>query len=371
MSAIPDLKKVAADMVAEDFGLKSAVGSIYHIPRPFHLFLGDTLDAKAIKTATGLAKWCRDDVVGEYSMLDAYPSSGVDVPFMNYEQAVANGAKTLVIGLAPGGGQLPTMWVPELRKAMDAGLNIASGLHERISNKALLATCARRNGVQLFDFRYHPELYPLATGARRSGRRLLTVGHDSNCGKKYTTLSLKRLLDNTLDLPFSHSFRSTGQTGFLISNSGINLDTIPADYMAGACEWLTPEAPNNHWDLVEGQGSLFHPAYAGGSAALLMGTQPDLMIMCVDVSRTRYRNTDMILGSLAEEMQVCTQFARRTNPEAGIFAISLQVPSDESWGMYHEHFQGMFPTLDIINPNIPETMQPIVAKMCRITDKKC
>jgi uncharacterized NAD-dependent epimerase/dehydratase family protein len=173
----------------------------------------------------------------------------------------------------------------------------------------------------LFDVRKPPAGIPIATGRRRSGRRLLTVGTDCALGKKYTALGIARdLKARGIDA----EFRATGQTGVLIAGGGIPIDAVVADFVAGAAELLSPDAAPGHWDIVEGQGSLFHPAYAGVSLGLLHGTQPDVIVVCHDPGRTRVGGLEeFALPTLEEAIEQNIALGRRTNASIRCAGISL------------------------------------------------
>src|SRR6476646_7999989 len=128
-----------------------------------------------------------------------------------------------------------------------------------------------------------PSPIPTGTGLKRLGRRLLTVGTDCALGKKYTALALARAFTTR---GVAADFRATGQTGILIAGSGVPMDAVVADVEAGAAKLLSPDAAPQHWDVIEGQGSLFHPAYAAVTLGLLHGSQPDMFVVCHQPSRT-------------------------------------------------------------------------------------
>jgi uncharacterized NAD-dependent epimerase/dehydratase family protein len=248
--------------------------------KPYLLFLGDVQDKLTAKTAFGLKDWCADDVVGEWSL----PGCGVSlgVARLSPQQAARRGAGSIVVGIAPTGGTLPKHWISELVAAADAGLDVVSGLHTRLTSfPELLAAAARRN-VRLIDVRHSEASYGAATGLKRSGKRVLTVGTDCALGKKYTALALA---DNLKKRGVAATFRATGQTGIMICGAGIAMDAVIADFVAGAAEQLSPDNTADHWDVIEGQGSLFHPAYAGVTLGLLHGSQPDAIVLCHDPSR--------------------------------------------------------------------------------------
>jgi len=249
--------------------------------KPYLLYLGDAVLKSDCKTAFGLRDWCRDDVLGEWS----HPSGRVtlDLPRLSPPEAAARGAGSIVIGVAPTGGQLPEHWQDDLEAALEAGLDVVSGMHTRLGSFPRLRAAAERRRVQLIDVRHPTREYPVASGRKRRGKRVLTVGTDCALGKKYTALALTRALQAR---GVSATFRATGQTGILIAGSGIAVDALVADFVAGAAEMLSPDNDPEHWDVIEGQGSLYHPAYAAVTLGLLHGSQPDAIVLCHDPTRT-------------------------------------------------------------------------------------
>ena len=251
------------------------------LPSPYLLFLGDTVEPGYAKTAFGLRDWAPEQCVGELALPGATVSTGL--PRLSSAEAAARGARALLIGVASPGGLIPTHWLATLTAALEAGLDIVAGMHTRLNDIADLRTVAARLGRRLIDVRTPPANIAVATGARRSGRRLLTVGTDCALGKKYTALAVARgLRARGIDA----TFRATGQTGIMIAGSGIPIDAVVSDFVAGAAEMLSPAASAAHLDVIEGQGSLFHPAYAAVSLGLLHGSQPDLFIVCHEPGRT-------------------------------------------------------------------------------------
>ena len=140
-------------------------------------------------------------------------------------------------------------------------------------------------------------------------------------GKKYAALAIARALR---EAGFDADFRATGQTGIMISGSGVAIDSVIADFIAGAAEALSPDAPADHWDVIEGQGALFHPAYAGVTLGLVHGSQPDAMVLCHDPLRTTINGfPDYPLPDLATAITRYQEAARVTNPDARVVGISL------------------------------------------------
>jgi uncharacterized NAD-dependent epimerase/dehydratase family protein len=287
--------------------------------KPYVIFMGDVDDPVAAKTGFGLRDWCPGDVIGQVRTATAAVDLGV--PEMTVKQAADAGARSIVIGIAPDGGSLADTWVPTLADAAAAGLDVVSGLHSRLESYPAIATAAECGGSSLVNIR-HPGLrFDVATGRRRSGKRLLTVGTDCALGKKYTALSIaSELRARGLD----SSFRATGQTGIMISGAGIPIDSTIADFVAGAAEALSPDASPNHWDVIEGQGSLFHPSYAAVTLGLVHGSQPDAMVLCHDPNRLAIDGLpDFPLPPLPIAVRRYEEAARLTNPVARIVALSL------------------------------------------------
>ena len=292
---------------------------IPNIRTPYLLFLGDETEPGFAKTAFGLRDWAREDCVGECALPTATVSTGL--PRMQPHEAFARGARSLVIGVANRGGVLAPSWIPMLVEGLEAGLDVVSGMHEPLRTTPQLARAAERFGRDLIDLRRPPAHIPIATGRKRTGKRLLTVGTDCALGKKYTALTLAREFQLR---GVAADFRATGQTGILIAGAGIPIDAVIADFIAGAAELLSPDAADDHWDVVEGQGSVFHPSYSGVSLGLLHGTQPDVLVLCHAVGR------DTILGlenyatpPLEAAIELHLQLARRTNAAARCGGVSL------------------------------------------------
>jgi uncharacterized NAD-dependent epimerase/dehydratase family protein len=293
------------------------------LPQPYLVFLGDLTVAPFAKTAFGLRDWARERCVGEYALAAATVSIGL--PRLAPAEARAQGARSMVIGAATIGGEITAAWIPALEQALEAGLDLVSGMHTRLESVPRLAETAARLGRRLINVRQPPAGLPTGTGRKRSGRRLLTVGTDCALGKKYTALSLTREFKKR---GVDADFRATGQTGILIAGRGIPIDAVVADFVAGAAEILSPDAAAEHWDLVEGQGSLFHPAYAGVSLGLLHGTQPDVIVICHEVGRDRVLGLpEYATPSIREAIELTLTLARRTNPEVRCAGVSLNTVS--------------------------------------------
>ncbi|WCM28445.1 DUF1611 domain-containing protein [Sphingomonas sp. QA11] len=289
------------------------------LPQPYLLFLGDTTQAGFAKTAFGLRDWAPDKCTGEYALPTATVSTGL--PVLTPAEAHARGARSMLIGVANSGGVIPASWIPALVEALEAGLDIVSGMHVRLASLPELAVLAERLGRQLIDVRHPPLGLTVGTGRKRTGKRLLTVGTDCALGKKYTALAVSRAFAGRgLDV----HFRASGQTGIMIAGGGLPMDAVVSDFEAGAAEMLSPDAAPEHWDVIEGQGSLFHPAYAAVSLGLLHGSQPDVLIVCHEPGRTQMLGTPgYALPSLEETIDINLRLGARTNPAIRCAGISF------------------------------------------------
>ena len=289
------------------------------LPAPYLLFLGDITEAGYAKTAFGLKDWAPERCIAEWSAASATVTTGL--PRLHPKEAVARGARGLVIGVANAGGIIQDSWIPLLVEALEAGLDIISGMHARLRNVKALQEAADRLGRRLIDVRVPPPNIPIATGRKRSGKRLLTVGTDCALGKKYSALAIARAFT---DRGVQTDFRATGQTGILISGGGIPMDSVVSDFEAGAAELLSPDAAGSHWDVIEGQGSLFHPAYAAVSLGLLHGSQPDVIVVCHEAGRERVMGlSTFALPSIEETIDLNLRLGRRTNPGIRCAGVSL------------------------------------------------
>ena len=289
------------------------------LPQPYLLFLGDVTDPTYAKTAFGLRDWARERCIGELSCGGGTVTTGL--PRLTPAEARARGARALVIGVANEGGRILESWIPSLVSALEAGLDIVSGMHVRLEDTPGLKSAAERHGRRLINVRTPPRGIPIGTGAKRSGKRLLTVGTDCALGKKYTALALARAFRTRgLDA----DFRATGQTGIMIAGTGMPMDAVVADFEAGAAEVLSPDAAPDHWDVIEGQGSLFHPSYAAVSLGLLHGSQPDVIVVCHEPGRGHVLGLeDYELPTLEEAIDLNLRLGRRTNPAIRCAGVSL------------------------------------------------
>ena len=289
------------------------------LPFPYALFLGDANPLSA-KTATGIAHWRPERCIAQVAL----PNCSVDLrlPTLSPAEVVAAGGRLLIIGVADFGGKISEQWVPTLIDALEAGLDLASGLHHRLADHPVLAQTAARLGRRIFDVRQpRPEQTPIATGAKRSGKRLLTVGTDCAVGKMFASLAIERELHRR-GIPAS--FRATGQTGIFIAGNGASVDAVVSDFLAGTAETLSPANQPNHWDIIEGQGSLHHPAYAGVTLGLIHGSQPDALVLCHAIERDHVDGYPTYRTPTLQQAIADNEWAARlTNPRAKVIGISV------------------------------------------------
>ena len=288
-------------------------------PPKLVLFLGDEVETGYAKTAFGLRDWAGDRCLGELVLPGAKVTTGL--PALSVTQAYALGGGALAVGVATRGGMIPENWLPTLMAALEAGLDVISGMHVRLTSLPTLVSSADRLGRKLIDVRVPPSAITVASGAPRTGWRILAVGTDCALGKKYSALAIARGLEAR---GHDVTFRATGQTGIMISGRGMPIDAVVADFVAGAAEMLSPAASPDHIDVIEGQGSIFHPSYAAVSLGLLHGSQPDRFVVCHEPGRT------MMLGmhgfplpSIESVIAQTIALGRLTNPHISCAGVCL------------------------------------------------
>ncbi|MBZ9935405.1 DUF1611 domain-containing protein [Mesorhizobium sp. BR1-1-16] len=331
------------------------------IVTPYLLFLGDVPDALAAKTALGIVDWRPEWCVGQLRLPGCKADAGV--PDMTIAEAKAAGVGTMIVGAVNAGGVLPPYWVDSIVAALDSGLDVASGLHSLLADSPAIRDAAARNGRALHDVRHSSERFATGKGTKRPGKRLLTVGTDCSVGKKYTALALETGMRKAgLDA----DFRATGQTGVFISGRGVAIDAVVADFISGAVEWIAPAAAPDHWDLVEGQGSLFHPSFAGVSLGLLHGAQPDAFVVCHEPTRSHMRGVAHPLPSIEEVIELTVTCGRLTNPAircVGVAINTAALSDDEARDLLRD--TGARLDLPAVDP-IRTGVEPIVAEILRL-----
>jgi uncharacterized NAD-dependent epimerase/dehydratase family protein len=286
---------------------------------PYLLFTGNADERISAKTAVAIAEFRPEFCMG-YNKMAGSKLVLTNLPELTIKEAATKGAKTFIIGLANSGGFIADEWLPAILTAISCGLDIASGLHVRLEHVAIIKEAAEKFKVKLHDVRFSTENFTTATGLKRGGKRILTVGTDCSSGKMYTALMVERALNQQGK---KAHFVATGQTGILLNSSGIAVDAVIADFIAGAVEYMTPALADDQYYVIEGQGSLYHPSFAGVSLGLLHGAAPDYLILCHDAARKHMRHLpDYKLPDLGACMKLNEQLGSLTNRNIKTIAIS-------------------------------------------------
>lgn len=270
------------------------------------------------KTAIGVLRYASFDVVAVVDSTRAGKDAadcvgvGAGVPVVaNVEDAFARGATVLLIGTAAAGGRIPDGYRSALARALEHGIEVWNGLHERVLADPKLAAAAKRGGATVRELREPPADLPIGGHRPRRGgaRVVLTVGSDAAVGKMTASLEIVAALRRAGERV---EFVATGQTGIAIAGGGIAVDAVVADFIAGAAEVMVCDAAERaEWVIVEGQGSLTHPGFSGVTLGLLHGTAPDVMVLCHDVTRRNVKGYDdrQPLRSLSEYVRIYEEAA--------------------------------------------------------------
>ncbi|WP_439102866.1 DUF1611 domain-containing protein [Congregibacter sp.] len=295
---------------------------------PYLVFVGDESRTTYAKTGKGVADWRPELCAGQLRL--SADAADLGLSDMTIAEAKQAGVGSLIVGTALVGGSVPDNWLTTLCEAAASGMDIVAGLHTRLDSIERLRIAADAGGSRLVDIRIPPPGIPVASGKKRSGKRLLTVGTDCALGKKYTALQLERdMRAQGMDA----DFRASGQTGIMIAGSGVPIDCVVADFISGAAEVLSPDNDPDHWDVIEGQGGIFHPGYAAVSHGLLIGSQPDAFVVCHAAGRTHIEGWEgYSLATIGEVIERTVAIGSLTNPQIrciGISVNTLSVPSEE------------------------------------------
>ena len=289
------------------------------IRHPYLMFIGDVPDQLAAKTASGVTHWRPEWCLGQIRLEGCKADLGL--PDMTIPEAAKAGVKTLIVGVTNQGGFFADAWVETMHAAMDWGMDIASGMHAKLDTVPGLSVKADKSGLKLLDVRHTDLTFDIGRGHKRVGKRLLTVGTDTSCGKMFTALTIEKEMR---ERGMNTDFRATGQTGIFIAGSGVAIDAVVSDFISGSVEWLCPENHRDHWDIIEGQGSIFHAGYAGVTLGLIHGSQPDVLVLCHDPGRPHMRGTPSIpVPSLSEVLEVTIAAARVTNPSVRCIGCAI------------------------------------------------
>ena len=306
------------------------------------------------KTATGILRYRPDDVVAILDSTRAGKNAGDvlgvggNVPFVS--KLSETDADTLLIGIAPAGGDLPNAWRALVREAIERGMDIVSGLHFFIGDDPEFRELAAKRGVKIHDLRKPAANIAVAKDMARKLRchRVHTVGHDCSVGKMVAALEITRALK---EAGRRAEFVATGQTGILIAGWGVPVDHVLSDFVAGAIEAEIVARQNEEFLVVEGQGSLVHPLYSGVTLSLLHGCAPQSMVMVYDPTRKTVRNTDLPMPPLAKLIQIYEDIASLLTPSrvvalaANTYALSAAEAERVVKQTEEEHG---IPTVDVV-----------------------
>ena len=290
---------------------------------------------RSAKTATGVIRYGKDPVVAVIDSthtgqdvsqaLDA--DIGIGIPIVqDIHEALTYQPDTLMIGIAPVGGALPSSWRWQLLTAIEAGLDIISGLHFFISDDEELRTAAEKYSVTIWDVRRPPDKNRVAEliPHRPGSHTILMVGSDCAVGKMTVALELDREASNR---GLNSAFVATGQTGIMISGNGLPVDRIISDFVAGMVEEMVIDFTNKHdWVFVEGQGALNHPGYSPVTLGLIHGSMPEAMIFCHKAGTTEIEGYNHCLfPSLNRMIQLNEDTVSWVRPEQPCKVVGLAV----------------------------------------------
>lgn len=293
------------------------------------------LEERNAKTAHGVIRYSQDDIAAVLDrdhagrdVSEVMPELGRSAPIVG---SVVDGLSfrptSLLLGVATPGGWMPPEWRTWILEAIDGGLEIVNGLHMMLSDDPEFVEHAATRGVRLWDVRQPPPDIPLFSGKSLSipQRVVATVGSDCAVGKKTTAIEIAAA---GRAAGVGTEFIATGQTGVLIAGKGIAIDRVIADFLSGAAEKLVLDAePDSEVLVVEGQGSLWHPAYAGVTLGLLHGSAPEVLVLCHQVGRDHIEEPPYTtLPPLEEMIATYEQMASTVRP-AKVACISLNTRS--------------------------------------------
>ncbi len=260
--------------------------------RRYAILAPGTFAESRAKTAHGVIAYADDETVAVIDPQHAGRRVRDVIPYLDsaapivarVAEALRFEPSSLLVGVAPPGGALPADWRGEIVAALDAGLEVVSGLHQTLGDDPELAAAARHGGASIWDVRLPPPV-PLFSGRVYdvAARVVLTVGSDCAVGKMTAALELTRAARRS---GVRANFVATGQTGIMIAGSGIAIDRVISDFASGAAEEIVVEAAHDaDLAIVEGQGGINHAAFAAVTLALLYGTGADALVLVHKPSR--------------------------------------------------------------------------------------
>lgn len=325
-------------------------------------------DPNSAKTASSVIRYRPDEVV---AVLDSTQAGrpvqellnvGGSIPIVsNLDEA--EGANTLLIGIAPLGGKVPESWRQIILDAIARKMDIVSGLHEFLGDDPEFLAAATKAGVSIQDVRRNQ----FRQVARKesldpSCLRVHTVGHDCSVGKMVTAIELS---DRLQQAGVDAKFVATGQTGIMIEGDGLPIDCVTADFISGAAEQLVLDNQHHEVLLIEGQGSLVHPSYSGVTLGLLHGCAPQAMILCYELGRENVTGLEHVgIPPLASVKDLYETMASVMTPSNVIgIAMNSQSVDDEAASRERERIRAEFglPVCDVIRHGSDELVTAIMS----------
>lgn len=333
-------------------------GVYYDMNARLAIYAPNALGKESSKTAEGVLRYAQNPVVAVIDKSQTGKTvrevTGIpsDAPVVDSIQAAAKfKPEALLLGTAWSGGELPDEWKPDLLEALASGMDIINGLHDFLADDPQIAAAAQKHGRKLIDVRRSPDKLPVGTAAALSANSfiVLTVGSDCSVGKMTTSLEIQKV---ALKRKKSAAFVATGQTGIMICGSGIAIDRVIGDFMAGAVEQMVMLlAPGSEYVLVEGQGSIVHPSFSGVTLSLIHGSCPQAMILCHNASRKKIKaeDIDQDLLPLKELISIYERIAGYLRPckVVGIALNTHKMGEDEALKVINETEKSLgLPTCD-------------------------
>lgn len=306
-------------------------GVYYDMNARLAIYAPDALGKESSKTAEGVLRYAQNPVVAVIDKSQAgktvrqvtrIPS---DAPVVDSIQAALQyKPEALLLGTAWSGGELPEQWKPDIIEAISNGMDIINGLHDFLADDPKVAAAAKQYGRKLIDVRRPPEKLPVGTASamKTDSFIVLTVGSDCSVGKMTTSLEVQKVAQKRGK---KAAFVATGQTGIMICGSGVAIDRVIGDFMAGAVEEMIMQlAPGNEYVLVEGQGSIVHPSFSGVTLSLVHGSCPQAMVLCHNASRKNLKadGIDQELLPLSELVSIYERIASYMRPSK-VVAVAL------------------------------------------------
>lgn len=289
------------------------------------------------KTAEGVLRYGANPIACVIDPAQAGKSiksvCGIDCPapiVSSLKEALDYKPGALLLGTAWNGGAMPPSWKTDIIAALEFNLDVVNGLHDFLEDDPAVVKAAAKSGKRLFDVRKSPSNLPVASGKvmETDAYVVLTVGTDCSVGKMTVALEIQKSAQKAGE---SAQFVATGQTGIMICGTGIAIDRVIGDFMAGATEQITLEGcKNGDLVLVEGQGSLAHPGFSGVTLALLHGACPQGMILCHRPSRKQIKGTKFPISSFKRLIETYEELASYMRPSKVLgIALNTQDLSEE------------------------------------------